>query len=197
MAHKFDPENVHRLLDPGRLDLFDPRKILRDFGLREGMSVLDVGTGPGFYLPYLSEIVGSGGRVYAVDIQEEMLRVARETVSRYRLENVSLLKSEENTLPLPGNTIDFAFIAFTFHELTDPLAFLRELRRVCREQAYVAVVDWKKEERDKGPPPEEVLADWEVALILEEAGFRVGRVIEIGRYCFGIYASLSRLSEAP
>ena len=51
MAHKFNPENIRKLEDPSRLELFDPEKVLKEFGIREGMTVLDVGTGPGFYLP--------------------------------------------------------------------------------------------------------------------------------------------------
>ena len=59
MGHKFDPSKLQKLDDPSRLELFDPQKVLREFGLRKGMKVLDVGTGAGFYLPYLSEAVGS------------------------------------------------------------------------------------------------------------------------------------------
>ncbi len=190
MAHKFDPRNVDRLLDPSRLELFDPDRVLREFGLREGMTVLDVGTGPGFYLPFLSRHAGEKGKVYAIDVQESLLRMAEERVRKEGLENVVPLLSGENTIPLPDGSVDFVFIAFTFHELEDPLAFLRELKRVCRRPAYLAVIDWKKEQRDRGPPPEEVLADWEVALILDDSGYRVGRVVEIGRYCFGVYAML-------
>ncbi|MGB9874087.1 MAG: methyltransferase type 11, partial [Hydrogenobacter sp.] len=58
MAHKFDPSKLAKLDDPSRIELFDPPKVLKEFGLRKGMTVLDVGTGVGFYLPYLSEAVG-------------------------------------------------------------------------------------------------------------------------------------------
>lgn len=62
MGHKFDPSKLQKLDDPSRLELFDPQKVLREFGLRKGMKVFDVGTGAGFYLPYLSEAVGSEGK---------------------------------------------------------------------------------------------------------------------------------------
>ncbi|MDQ7037609.1 MAG: class I SAM-dependent methyltransferase [Aquificota bacterium] len=188
MAHKFDPKNMHKLEDPSRVELFDPEKTLREFGIREGMTVLDVGTGPGFYLPYLSKLVGERGKVYAVDVQEEMVRRAREKVEMEGLGNVEVLRSEENHIPLPDRSVDFVFMAFTFHELEDPKKFAEELKRVAKPLGYLAVIDWKKEERDKGPPPEEVLSEWEVGLILDDAGIRVGRVVEVGKYCFGVYA---------
>ena len=197
MAHKFDPKNVHKLTDPSRLEIFDPEKTLREFGLREGMTVLDVGTGPGFFLPYLSRMVGEKGKVYAVDIQEEMVKMAQEKVQKEGLSNVEVMKSEENSIPLPDHCVDFIFMAFTFHELTDPKTFAQELKRIAKPFAYLAVIDWKKEERDKGPPPEEVLSEWEVGLILDDSGIRVGRVVEIGKYCFGVYATFPQEEENP
>ncbi len=188
MTHKFDPSKLQKLDDPERLELFDPEKVLREFGLKRGMKVLDVGTGAGFYLPYLSKAVGEEGRVYAVDIQPSAVEYARSKVERLGLKNVEVLLSEENCIPLPEGSVDFTFMAFVFHELEDPLTFLKELQRVSKPLGFLCIIDWKKEERDKGPPPEEVYSEWEMGLILEDAGLRVGRMIEVGKYCFGVYA---------
>ncbi len=195
MAHKFDPAKIKKLDDPSRLELFDPEQVLKEFGIREGMTVLDVGTGAGFYLPYLSKLVGEKGKVYAIDVQEEMVNYAKEKVKKLGLTNVEVLKSEENKIPLPDNTVDFIFMAFTFHELSEPLKFMEELKRVAKDFCYLAIIDWKKEERDKGPPPEEVYSEWEIGLILEDAGIRVGRVVEVGKYCFGVYAIITKMQE--
>ncbi len=188
MAHKFDPSKLAKLDDPSRIELFDPPKVLKEFGLRKGMKVLDVGTGAGFYLPYLSEAVGEEGKVYAIDIEESAVEYARRKVESLGLKNVEVLKSEENSVPLPDGSVDFVFMAFVFHELENPVEFIKELRRVAKRFAYLAIIDWKKEERDKGPPPQEVYSEWEIGLILEEAGVKVGRVIELSKYAFGVYA---------
>ena len=197
MAHKFNPEKIHKLEDPSRLEMFDPEKVLKEFGLREGLTVLDVGTGTGFYLPYLSKLVGDKGKVYAIDVQPELLEKAKEKVKENNLSNVEVMQSEENSIPLPDNSVDFIFMAFSFHELSDPKTYVEELKRVAKPFAYLAVIDWKKEERDKGPPPEEVLSEWEIGLILDDSGVRVGRVVEIGKYCFGVYATFPEEEENP
>jgi SAM-dependent methyltransferases len=137
------------------------------------MTVLDVGTGAGFYLPYLSKMVSDSGKVYAIDISPEAVEYARNKVSQLGLKNVEVLLSQENQIPLPDNTVDFTYMAFVFHELEDPVKFLKELERVSKPIGYLALIDWKKEERDKGPPLEEVYSEWEVGMILEEAGLRV------------------------
>ncbi|MFZ8785062.1 class I SAM-dependent methyltransferase [Thermocrinis sp.] len=186
--HKFDPKKLKKLDDPERLSLFDPEAVLKSFGLSPGMTALDVGTGAGFYLPYLSKMVSDGGKVYAIDISPEAVEYAKSKVSQLGLKNVEVLLSQENQIPLPDNTVDFTYMAFVFHELEDPVKFLKELERVSKPISYLALIDWKKEERDKGPPPEEVYYEWEVGMILEEAGLRVGRVVEVGPYAYGFYA---------
>jgi ubiquinone/menaquinone biosynthesis C-methylase UbiE len=186
--HKFDPEKLKKLDDPERLSLFDPEAVLKSFGLKPGMTVLDVGTGAGFYLPYLSKMVSDSGKVYAIDISPEAVEYAKSKVSQLGLKNVEVLTSQENKIPLPDNTVDFTYMAFVFHELEDPVKFLKELERVSKPLSYLALIDWKKEERDKGPPLDEVYSEWEVGMILEEAGLRVGRVVEVGPYAYGFYA---------
>ncbi|MCS6958079.1 MAG: class I SAM-dependent methyltransferase [Aquificaceae bacterium] len=195
MAHKFDPSKLKKLDDPERLELFNPEKTLKEFGLREGMIALDVGTGAGFYIPYISKLVGDKGRVYAVDIEPLAVEYATQKVKNLGLSNVEVLLSEENRIPLPDDVVDFVFIAFVFHELENPIAFMEEVKRVCKPIAYVSIIDWKKEDRDKGPPKEEVYSEWEVGLMLEEAGLRVGRMVELGKYCFGAYAMV--VKEEP
>ncbi len=186
--HKFNPEKLKKLDDPERLSLFDPKAVLKSFGLKPGMTVLDVGTGAGFYLPYLSKMVSDSGKVYAIDISPEAVEYAKSKVSQLGLKNVEVLLSQENQIPLSDNTVDFTYMAFVFHELEDPVKFLKELERVGKPISYLALIDWKKEERDKGPPPEEVYSEWEVGMMLEEAGLRVGRVVEVGPYAYGFYA---------
>jgi len=186
--HKFDPEKLKKLDGPERLSLFDPEAVLKSFGLKPGMTVLDVGTGAGFYLPYLSKMVSDSGKVYAIDISPEAVEYAKSKVSQLGFKNVEVLLSQENQIPLPDNTVDFTYMAFVFHELEDPVKFLKELERVSKPIGYLALIDWKKEERDKGPPPEEVYSEWEVGMILEEAGLRVGRVVEVEPYAYGFYA---------
>ncbi len=197
MAHKFNPENAHKLEDPSRLEIFDPEKVFREFGIREGMTLLDLGTGTGFFLPTLSRMVGEKGKVYGADVQEEMLKLASKKVQEYNLKNVELIKSEENHIPLPDNSVDFTLMVFTFHELEDPRRFAEELKRISKPFGLLGIIEWKKEDRDKGPPVEESISEWEVGLILDDSGIRVGRVVEIGEYCYGVYAVVPQEEENP
>jgi ubiquinone/menaquinone biosynthesis C-methylase UbiE len=192
MAHKFDPSMLEKLEDPSRLEIFHPEAVLNKFGLKEGMAVLDVGTGTGFYLPYLSKLVGEKGRVYAVDIEPRLLDYAKKRVEDLRLRNIEVLKSEENSIPLPESSIDFIFMAFVFHELKEPLRYLEEIKRVAKPDATLLILDWTKIDRDKGPPPSEVYAEDEVQNYLKGAGIEVKRIERFNKYAYGIEAKINK-----
>lgn len=190
MAHKFNPENIKRLDSEERLELFDPNKVFKEFGLRQKMVALDVGTGAGFYLPFISKFVGEDGKVYAIDIHDVCVNYASNKVKTLGLNNVEVLKSEENSIPLPDSSVDIAFLIFVFHELSDPVSFFEELKRVLKKNGLIGIIEWKKEDRDKGPPKEEVPSEWELGLILEDSGIKVGRMVDLGKYAYGVYATV-------
>lgn len=192
MAHKFDPSMLEKLEDPSRLEIFHPEAVLNKFGLKEGTAVLDVGTGTGFYLPYLSKLVGEKGRVYAVDIEPKLLDFAKKRAEDLRLRNVEVLKSGEDSIPLPESSIDFIFMAFVFHELKEPLRYLEEIKRVVKADATLLIVDWTKIDRDKGPPPSEACSEDEVKNYLRRAGIEVERIETFNKYAYGIVGKINK-----
>ncbi len=186
---------LKKLEDPSRLEIFHPEAVLSNFGLKEGMAVLDVGTGTGFYLPYLSKMVGKKGKVYAVDVEPKLLDYAKKRVEDLRLSNVEVLKSEENFIPLSESSIDFIFMAFVFHELKEPLRYLEEIKRVAKNDSTIFIVDWTKLDRDKGPPPLEVYSEDEVQSYLKRAGIEVKQVELFNKYAYGITGKISKKSS--
>ncbi|NPB08565.1 MAG: methyltransferase domain-containing protein [Aquificae bacterium] len=174
MPHKFDSAKIKKLDDPTRIELFDPREWFERLELKRGSVVLDVGTGAGFFLPFFSEAVGDEGKVIGIDVQREMVEYARENkVRKLSLKNTEVMLSDENRIPLPDESVDVAFILFTFHELSQPRSFLKELKRVLRKGGRVLVIDWTREEREKGPPPEEVYTLEELENFFREEKYRV------------------------
>jgi len=95
------PVTLARFLDNRiRRWLQDPRKILRPY-IKEGMTVLDVGCGPGFFSIELARMVGKSGRVIASDLQEGMLRKLRDKIRGTELEErITLHRCEKNKLGL-------------------------------------------------------------------------------------------------
>ncbi|MFB7614297.1 class I SAM-dependent methyltransferase [Kitasatospora sp. NPDC056181] len=108
---------------------------ITELGLREGDSVLDAGCGTGRALPLLRAATGPSGRVIGADVTPEMLH---EAAARHP-GTATLLLADCARLPLPDATLDAVFAAGLISHLPDPARALRELARVCRPGAALAL----------------------------------------------------------
>ncbi|MBI5971060.1 MAG: class I SAM-dependent methyltransferase [Deltaproteobacteria bacterium] len=168
MAHKFDPQHLERLLSADRLKDIAPKELLGSEGLKAGQVFADVGCGPGFFTLPAAELVGSGGRVYAIDAQQEMLEFLKK---RNPPKCVHIVRSEEEKIPLKDGEADFALMAYVLHEVRDQIVFLNEVRRILKKDGILLVIDWKKLKEEKGPPIEERLTEGQTCGFLKKAGF--------------------------
>jgi len=109
--------------------------------LREGMSLLDVGCGPGTLTVDLARLVGSGGHVLGIDPAAEALVPARQHAHEAGQGNVSFALGHVEHLDLPDGTFDVVHAHQLLQHVRDPVAALREMRRVCRPGGLVAVRD--------------------------------------------------------
>ncbi|MGC8763449.1 MAG: class I SAM-dependent methyltransferase [Acidobacteriota bacterium] len=176
MAHRFDPANVHKLESEERRRL-PPQEILQRVGLGEGMVFADVGAGAGFFTLPAAGLVGASGKVYALDVSEEMLAHLR---AKTLPPQVEVLLCGEESLPLPGACCDLVFSAFVLHEVPRPAAFLRELGRVAKPRAAVVVLDWRPIEEEEGPPLEERIAPEKAEGLFAAAGLSIGGTESVG-----------------
>ena len=117
-----------------RKDLF-----LSLLGLDEGMTVLDVGCGPGAITRKLSAWLGEYTRIIGVDRDTEFIQYAREKATRMNLKNVSYYVGDALKLPLEDNSVD-ACISHTVIEHVPHREFLLEQKRVCRPTGRVSVM---------------------------------------------------------
>jgi ubiquinone/menaquinone biosynthesis C-methylase UbiE len=188
-VHKFNPENIERLVSDEREQKLPPETFLRDHGLKEGMFFADIGCGPGFFSIPAAKIVGTAGTVYAVDMQKEMLDELRK---RSASPNIIPCQSEENAIPIADKKADFTLLAYVLHEAIEKATFLRELKRITKTKGKVLVLDWEKKEEEMGPPFEERLEKGEAVRLMEEADFTIERVSSLSdgsHYCIDTQVS--------
>jgi len=152
--HKFSPHHAERLEHPDRHKLIPPRKTLSKFGLKPGMTFIDVGAGTGFFSRAAAEIVGKKGTVYALDMSKEMLQILKRNGSR---DNMKLLLSEEYRLPVSDEAGDMTLISIVLHENTDVKRLLAEAARVTKSSGKIVIIEWKKQDEESGPAKSERL----------------------------------------
>ncbi len=179
MAHKFDVNKADILDSQDRMEVLDPDKILDKLRLKKEMELADLGCGTGYFSIPVSLRVK---KVYALDVQKEMLDILRNKIRQKRLTNIETILSEESSIPLPDNSIDVLLMANVFHELEDRSSILKEGKRILSSRGKLIIVDWKKMDMDFGPPIEERFTQREVISICKKGGFKIREQSEAGPY---------------
>ena len=131
-------------IDPAREARQRPRDIVDQMGLQPGQSVADVGSGPGFMLPYLSHAVGDRGTVYAEDIQPEFLDQAKTRVNTMALKNVKFVLGNDTDPNLPANTLSGVLILDVYHHFDYPEAMLGHVRDSLVSDGKLVIVEYYK-----------------------------------------------------
>jgi len=120
--------------------LQDPQKILRPY-IEEGMTVLDIGCGPGFFSIDLAQMVGRSGRVIASDLQEGMLQKLRDKIQGTELEErITLHPCEENKVGVSVN-VDFVLAFYMVHEVPNPKKFFEEIKSILKPDGQMLIVE--------------------------------------------------------
>lgn len=144
MAHVCPWWFVRSFDNPVRSLFHRPEQMLGEW-VQSGMRVLDVGCGAGFNSLGLARLVGTEGRVVAVDLQPRMLTMTRECLRRAgMLAHAELIESTVDDLGISGQpAFDFALAFWMAHEVSEPAAFFDQLRRALKPGAPLLVVEPK------------------------------------------------------
>lgn len=122
--------------------LQNPRKILAPY-IREGMTVLDIGCGPGFFSIEIAKMVGEKGRVISADLQEGMLEKLRNKIKNTELEKrIKLVKCDENQTNV-SDKVDFILSFYVIHEIQDKNSFFKEMRTILNPNGLFLIVEPK------------------------------------------------------
>ena len=121
-----------------RKPLHNPRKIVEKY-LSDGMTVMDIGCGMGYFSIPMAEMVGEGGKIVAVDLQSEMLEGLKRYSAKAGIKNIITHQCQKGTLDLDGwaGKIDFALMFWMLHEVPDSLRLILEMRTALSEHGVL------------------------------------------------------------
>lgn len=137
-------EFITRFEHEGR-DSFDHRQqIIEACGIRPGMAVADIGAGTGLFARMFSPLVGPQGRVYAVDISEKFVKHVEATAKQNGLTNIVGVVCQPDSVSLPPDSIEMAFICDTYHHFEFPNKTMRSLHRALRPGGQIILIDFHR-----------------------------------------------------
>ena len=134
------------LADPKRDERQKPRELVDALGLRPGNTVVDLGTGVGYMLPFLSHAVGPTGRVLGEDIQSDFLDQARTRARTLGLNNVTFILGADRDPKLPADTADVVLVLDVYHHFDYPETMLGHIRDCLLSDGRLVIVDYYKRE---------------------------------------------------
>jgi ubiquinone/menaquinone biosynthesis C-methylase UbiE len=156
----------------------NPEAALNALDIQKGMYVADVGAGTGFFTVRLARRVGPSGRVYANDVQPEMLARLQEHVESEHLNNVETVLGTQSDPKLPAGKLDLILLVDVYHEFSQPQRMLREMKKSLKPDGRLVLIEYRKEDPTIPIRPEHKMSAQEVKIEVEGEGYRLVQTLK-------------------
>jgi ubiquinone/menaquinone biosynthesis C-methylase UbiE len=166
------------LVRPERAEEEQPDKAIALLGIARGATVADIGAGNGYMTWRLAERVGPTGKVFANDIQSEMLEMLRRNMQQRKLRNVETVLGTYDDPRLPPNSLDLVILVDVYHEFSEPQKMLRRIRESLKSDGRLVLLEYRAEDPAVPIRPEHKMTVAQVKTELEPEGYHVDRVLE-------------------
>ena len=166
----------------------NPVKNIEQFNIDPGMTVADLGSGVGFYSIALAKAVGPSGKVYAVDIQKELLSKLQTDAAQEGVHNIKLIWGDldlPKSSTLQESSVDRVVLANILFQIEEKDVLLEEAYRILKPGGKLLFVDWKDSYGGLGPKPSDVIKDDVAKTLLESHNFKFDRDILTGDHHYG------------
>jgi len=166
------------LVRPEREAEEQPEKALDALNLKPGMVVADIGAGVGYMSLRMARRVGPSGKVYANDLQPDMLDRLRQNAAKAGIANVVTVVGDVADPKLPANTIDLVLLVDVYHEFSQPQQMLRKIRETLKPDGRLVLLEYRAEDPNVPIIAEHKMTVAQVKTELEAEGFVLQPVIE-------------------
>lgn len=174
----------------------NPDKIVSEFGVKEGMSIADFGSGAGYFTILLGRMVGEDGKVYALDVQETALDIVRVKAKAVEIKNIETIRANLEVVGSSGlsdDSQDIVLLANILFQSVKKAEIIRESKRVLKSGGRLILIDWKigagamPDGRQGFGPPDELRTD-ETAMrsLVVGEGLVFEKMIDAGQFHYGM-----------
>jgi|JI8StandDraft_1071087.scaffolds.fasta_scaffold357310_2 ubiquinone/menaquinone biosynthesis C-methylase UbiE len=168
------------------MNFSQPLSHILQMGLAEDAVVADFGAGSGHHTFALKHAVAQGGRVYAVDIQEQVLQRLWREARKNLHHDVETVWADIAELPFQSNFLDAGVLSNTLFQIEDKEQALTEIKRVLKPGGSLLVVDWSDSFGHIGPHTEAVCKKSFLETLMEKVGFHKKKECVTGPHHYAI-----------
>jgi len=164
----------------------DPTVNLSKLGLTNGMKVVDLGAGSGFYSIESARRVGPSGRVYAVDVQKEILERIRTLGATQGLHNIEVVWANAEKIggtKLREGIADRVIASNVLFQIEKPEDFALEVKRILKSNGKVMVIDWNA---GSSLSPKTIFSSMKAQMLFEKVGFKLDQSFVAGDHHYGL-----------
>ena len=151
--------------------------LLKNLAVKPGMLIADIGAGSGYHSALLSKMVG-GGKVFAVDVEPEMIAYLNERIKQEKLSRIVPVLSTEQKLPLPENTIDMMLLVDVYHEFSYPYEMTLSMRAALKPGGKLVLVEFRSEDQNVPIKSIHKMSEAQAIKELKAAGFTFDKNID-------------------
>lgn len=119
--------------------------LLKNMNLKTNEVIADIGAGSGYHVFKMAPKV-QPGKVYAVDIQQEMLDAMKAKINQHSIKNVVLVKGSEQSVNLPANSIDKVLMVDVYHEFSFPFEIIMSVRTALKSNGKIYLIEYRGED---------------------------------------------------
>ena len=166
-----------------------PQENVLQLGLHEGMKVGDFGAGSGHYARAAAGVVGTSGKVYAIDIQEDILKHLKLNTHIHHQGIIDVLWGDiekSGGTHLRDASLDAVILANVFFQIENRFGLLAEMKRTLRPDGKLLVVDWAGSYGGMGPIPEKVVPEHDAEAFFINGGYHKVKSFRAGPHHYGI-----------
>ena|SRR5206468_1788616 len=161
-----------------RVEEEEPDVAIAALKIATGASVADIGAGSGYMTVRLARRVGPEGKVYANDLQPQMLELLKRRLAHDKIANVIVVQGTVDDPKLPAASVDLELMVDVYHELSQPQAMLRHLRDALKPGGRLALLEYRKEDPAIPIRPEHKMSVAEAKMEVEAEGFGLSTIDE-------------------
>jgi len=131
---------------PERVKEEEPAKLIKALDVKPGMVVADIGAGSGYHTFALAPLVGETGKVIAVDIQPEMLKLIKDKAKEKKVTNVEAVKGTATDPKLPAGGVDLILMVDVYHEFSHPFEMAEKMVDALKPGGRLVFVEFRAED---------------------------------------------------